>query len=250
MKGLYLLVDLAVLAGPLALSFDKKVHFYRYWRSFWPANLFVALLFVLWDIYFTQQGIWGFNPDYLIGVTLGGLPLEECLFFIVVPYASVFTYATLKAYLIPLNPLRWGHFSLSFAAFVTCVGLGLAHSGAWYITTSAWLTAAGLLYVMAARQLWMSWFWLTYLVLIVPFVVSNGVLTGIRFWEYPLLHQDASIIVDQIVWYNPDHNTGWRIFSMPADDLVYGFLLLGLNVGIFEALERRRHGSHYRSHGG
>jgi len=248
MKGLYLLVDLAVFAGPFALSFDRKVHFVGSWRSFWPANLLVLAGFIAWDISFTREGIWGFNPDHLIGLNLAGLPIEEWLFFIVVPYASVFTYATLKAYLRHRNPFRWSHYSLSFTAFVLCIWLAIHFQGARYIETSAWLTAAGLLGVMATRQLWMAWFWLAFLVLVVPFVLSNGVLTGITFWEYPLLHRDAASIADHIVWYNPDHNTGWRIFSMPADDLVYGFLLLGLNVGLFEALERRRLGRVYDSY--
>jgi lycopene cyclase domain-containing protein len=60
------------------------------------------------------------------------------------------------------------------------------------------------------------------------------------FWEYPFLHNDASIIRDQIVWYHPGHNTGWRIFSMPADDLVYGFLLIGMHVAGIEALKERK----------
>jgi lycopene cyclase domain-containing protein len=60
------------------------------------------------------------------------------------------------------------------------------------------------------------------------------------FWNYPLLHSDASIVRDQIVWYHAGHNTGWRIFSMPVDDIIYGFLLIGMHVAGIEALKERK----------
>ena len=85
----------------------------------------------------------------------------------------------------------------------------------------------------------MGHFWFAYTVLLVPFILSNGVLTGIEFWKYPMLHNHPEAIADHIVWYNNDHNSGWRIFSMPADDLLYGLLLIGMNVSLYEAFASR-----------
>ena len=82
---LYLIVNLFVLLPTLALSFDKKVHFVGLWRSFWPANLAVLAAFIAWDVAFTKMGVWGFNPDYLIGVDILGLPVEEWMFFVTIP---------------------------------------------------------------------------------------------------------------------------------------------------------------------
>jgi lycopene cyclase domain-containing protein len=36
-----------------------------------------GLFFLFWDVLFTMKGVWSFNPQYIIGVTLWGLPLEE-----------------------------------------------------------------------------------------------------------------------------------------------------------------------------
>ena len=96
--SLYGWVILATIAGPLALSFDKKVHFYTYWKALFPALLLIGTAFLIWDEYFTINKIWGFNNDYLHGIYLGHLPLEEVLFFLVVPYACVFIYEVLIAY--------------------------------------------------------------------------------------------------------------------------------------------------------
>ncbi len=55
-KGLYLAVDLAVLALPLLLSFDKNVQFYKHWKHFLQTNLGVGGLFIVWDVIFTGSG--------------------------------------------------------------------------------------------------------------------------------------------------------------------------------------------------
>ncbi len=71
-KGLYLAVDLAVLALPLLLSFDKNVQFYKHWKHFFLTNLGVGGFFILWDALFSEMGVWAFNPDYLLGLSCWG----------------------------------------------------------------------------------------------------------------------------------------------------------------------------------
>ena len=122
MSGLYLAVDLGVLAAPLLLSFDKRVNFFSQWKDFWPVNLVVLTFFIAWDVLFTKWGIWGFNPDYLLGPEWLGLPLEEWLFFICIPYASVFTYAVIKSY-VRQNPLRHSAITVTMTAIAITGGL-------------------------------------------------------------------------------------------------------------------------------
>jgi lycopene cyclase domain-containing protein len=239
MKGLYLLINAAVLLPPLALSFDRRVNFASGWRAFVPAILCVAAAFVAWDTWFTARGIWGFNPDYLMGWNVAGLPVEEILFFLCIPYASVFTYAVLRSY-VPRDPLRWGHVSLSLLGAAVCVAVAAAHPGHWYTVSASGLTALFLLWAVAAQTRFMGRLWFAYFILLVPFILTNGVLTGVQFWDYPLLHREPEQVVDHIVWYANPHTTGWRIFSMPVDDLIYGFLLIGLNVTLYERFLRRK----------
>ena len=59
-------------------------------------------LFIPWDIYFTAKGVWDFNPNFIIDVKFLYLPIEEWLFFIIVPYACVFIYEVLN-YFFPVN---------------------------------------------------------------------------------------------------------------------------------------------------
>src|SRR4029078_2752814 len=92
MKALYLLVDLFTLIIPLLFSFHPKIEFYKSWRYFFPANIIVAAMFITWDIFFTSEGIWSFNPDYITGIYFFNQPMEEILFFICIPFSCVFTY--------------------------------------------------------------------------------------------------------------------------------------------------------------
>lgn len=241
---LYLAVDLAVLAVPLAFSFDRKVRFVRFWPALFPAIAVMMALFIPWDIAFTEQGIWGFNADYLSGIWIAGIPLEEWLFFICIPYACVFTYESLKHY-VPRSGGQSMAMWATVALALACVVIGATFHDRWYIGRTAVLTAALAAGLAIGSWRWPSvkhWnhrLWFAYVPLLVPFIASNGVLTGIRFWAYPPINRDVSAIRDQIVWYNNDHNLRVRIFSMPMDDLLYGFLMIAMTVVAYELIAQR-----------
>ena len=103
--SLYFWVITLSFIGPFLLSFDKKIAFYKNWRFLLPSILLVALFFICWDEWFTKIGIWGFTPKYLQGIYAGHLPLEEILFFIVIPYNCLFVHEVLKGYF-PLISLK------------------------------------------------------------------------------------------------------------------------------------------------
>jgi lycopene cyclase domain-containing protein len=225
--SLYLLVILGSIAGPFFLIFDKKVHFYTYWKYMFPAILSVAFIFLVWDEYFTQNNIWGFNPAYLQGIYIGNLPLEECLFFLVVPYACIFIYEVLKAYFPHFKPVKFAHF---FAFGFTLAGFvfGLSYMDNWY-TASACLSASiltvGIYFIK--RVAWYSQFVNAFLVSTVPFLLVNGVLTG-------------GFTPDPIVWYSEEHIIGIRIFTIPLEDVFYNYCMLFPMIAIFEWLKNRK----------
>lgn len=241
---LYLAVDLAVLAVPLAFSFDRKVRFVRFWPALFPAIAVMMAVFIPWDIAFTERGIWGFNPDYLSGLWIAGIPLEEWLFFLCIPYACIFTYESLKHY-VPHPPMRPFAIPATALLAVASASLALSMPERNYIATTGILTSLlciGLALAAARKPAVREWnhrLWFAYLPLLVPFILSNGVLTGLRFWEYPPINREVQEIADQIVWYNNDHNLAVRIFSMPVDDLFYGFLMIALTVVAYEVIAGR-----------
>ncbi|MCP2322626.1 lycopene cyclase domain-containing protein [Hamadaea flava] len=55
----------------------------------------VVLVFAVWDLLAARRGHWWWSPDQVVGVHLAGLPIEELLFFLVVPICAVLTYEVL-----------------------------------------------------------------------------------------------------------------------------------------------------------
>jgi lycopene cyclase domain-containing protein len=86
----YIAVLAFCVVGTLPLELFLGVRVYRQWRRLALTLLPVVAVFVTWDIYAVHAGQWSFDATQLLGVTLpGDLPLEEVLFFVIVPTASL-----------------------------------------------------------------------------------------------------------------------------------------------------------------
>jgi len=225
MKGTYLLIDLSVLAVPLAFSFHPRIRFDRLFRWFWPANLLVALLFIAWDALFTANGVWGFNERYLLGPSLLGLPLEEVLFFVCIPYACVFTFHCLS--LVRGTALRPGVRRKVTVVLALLLSLAAAawHDRAYTVITFSLLALTLLVLEFAAKASWLGLFYPAYGLLIVPFMIVNGLLTGFGL-EAP------------VVWYDPGEQIGFRLLTIPVEDVFYGMLLVCSNLAAMQCLRR------------
>src|SRR3712207_4996527 len=98
------LTYLAVLGGCLAAALwlepVLRVNMLRRWRRLLLTLLPVAVVFALWDVAAIAAGHWTFDPQQTTGVLLpGGLPLDELLFFVVVPVCAVLGFEAVRAVL-------------------------------------------------------------------------------------------------------------------------------------------------------
>ena len=60
----------------------------------------VAVVFVIWDAVAIAGQVWSYNPRYISGVEVGfSIPLEELLFFVVIPICGLLTYSAVTAIL-------------------------------------------------------------------------------------------------------------------------------------------------------
>jgi lycopene cyclase domain-containing protein len=96
--SLYLALDLLIVAFPLALSFDRKVGYFRKWPHVGLASVFVGVPFIAWDSLMTMHGAWGFTESYAGSLRIFSLPLGELGFFLAVPFSCLFIYETVGAY--------------------------------------------------------------------------------------------------------------------------------------------------------
>jgi len=91
-KYLYLLLNLISISYPIYKSFDKRVNYHKQWKNVIIAIIPMAIYMIIWDVIFTKNEVWGFNPDYNLGVSFLSLPIEEWMFFIFIPFSSIFIY--------------------------------------------------------------------------------------------------------------------------------------------------------------
>jgi lycopene beta-cyclase len=101
MRAEYLLVLALVLLFPLVLSFTMGLGLFRHLRALAGSILMSTAVYGLWDIIVTSRGHWRFNPEYILGPSLFGLPVEEWLFFVVIGFVSIFTYEAVEKRLPP-----------------------------------------------------------------------------------------------------------------------------------------------------
>ena len=220
----YLLINILSISVPFLFSFHPRLKFYKKWYAVFSAILIPGIVFILWDILFTRWGVWGFNSSHLSGISWLGLPIEEWLFFICIPYACLFTYFSLsvlikkdfiETYAKPLSLLL-----ITVLIFIALINIDRIYTSVTFLAAALFLS----LHLLIFKSGYLGRFYLAYLVIyLFPFLLVNGILTG-------------SFLAEPVVWYNNAENLSLRIFTIPIEDFVYGLLLFLMNVTIYEKL--------------
>ena len=224
MKSLYIIVDFVTILFPFLLSFDKKVAYFKSWKYVFPACILVGIPFLVWDFYFTKNGVWGFNDDYLLGTNILNLPIEEVLFFLLVPFSCLFIYACVKAYLVNAH---FRIFNISFYSLIAVYILFIlfyGYQGAYSVAVVISSVITLLLILILGKTF--VHLPIACVISLIPFLIVNGILTG-------------SFTAEPVVWYNDLERTPFRIFTIPSEDILYSFTLIGLNILVFEKLKEK-----------
>jgi lycopene cyclase domain-containing protein len=222
--SLYLAILLFSAAFPFLLSFDRKVRFYSLWRSLFPSVLIAGAIYIFADIVFVRKGIWGFDPRYHSGIVLNGLPLEEWLFFILIPYSCVFIHYVFIAYFpnVAAGARTTRAFSLLLISLLMLLIVFNIHKAYTVFNFSLMIIVLVLALLFSIDML--RRYMITFLIMLVPFFMTNLVLTG-------------SFIPGEVVWYNNEENLSVRIFTVPVEDIGYAFALVLLNLFFIDRFE-------------
>ena len=223
MKFTYLLINFLTIFFPVILSFDKRVQFFKSWKFIFPGLFITGLLFLLWDYIFTIYGVWSFNPDYVIGVYMLNLPLEEILFFVTVPFACVFIYECLNYYVKKDLLKRFSTYINSTLFGFSVLMLLLYYDRVYTLITFGLLAVVLLFAEFIIKSSRLSRFYLAYLVSLIPFYIVNGILTSIP-----------------IVMYNDAENMAFRVGTIPLEDHFYSMSMLLINILLFEYFRNKR----------
>lgn len=229
MNKLYLILDLGTISIPLLYSiFEKKFHFWQYAKIAFISIIAVAIPFLIWDAYFTEIGVWGFNSEYHLPFKFFGMPIEEVMFFICIPYACLFTHEGFKYYfpdfklsILPTKIISYFFFGLVFILLIL-------NFGKWYTTVNFIWFLLLMIFTLVKTPETLQSYYPSFLVILIPFFIVNGVLTGTG-------------IEGEVVWYNNTENLGFRIGTVPFEDAFYAFNMLFSIQLIFNYLKDRYH---------
>lgn len=221
MKIEYLILNLIIFLGPFLLSFEKGVHYFSRWKYAFKAIIIVSIPFIIWDISVNYRH-WWFNSNYILNFRLLGLPLEECLFFVTVPFSVLFIWEIFsKKTGNPVNLKRKAIQKIVIAFAIPGISLlyfGIEYTGLAMIA----LSITGIMDFTLKTQILLRKNTYIYLGIVTLLnLIFNGYLTG-----------------RPIVLYNEAYHLNWRIITIPIEDFIYGYSLILSNTILFEKFKR------------
>ena len=205
------------------------MYFIKWWKQVFLSITIVAAIFIIWDVIFTDLGVWGFNEQYLVGLDLINLPIEEWLFFICIPYACIFTHYAFQYFLPKVSLSQKVTNVISIIFILVLLSVIISNTDKTYTFYNYSLVLLILIYSLITQNEQLRIFYITFLIILVPFFIVNGILTG-------------TYIENPVVWYNNEENLGIRLGTIPIEDIGYAFSMLFLNIILIEKFKNKRGG--------
>ncbi|HVE74051.1 MAG TPA: lycopene cyclase domain-containing protein [Mycobacteriales bacterium] len=97
MRASYALVLVGCLLATAPLEVYLRTRVYARWRLLLLTLLPVSAVFLTWDLLAVRAGHWRYDRAQTLGPQVGGLPVEEVLFFVVVPVCAVLAFEAVRA---------------------------------------------------------------------------------------------------------------------------------------------------------
>jgi lycopene cyclase domain-containing protein len=213
----YYIFNIAVFLPVLMLSVFGKVKIHNKKANFARAYAFVSIPFVLWDIWAAMEGHWYFSNTYITQFRVAGLPVEEILFFLTVPFAMTYVWYVMGYYVsqTPKMYVRYIKRALMVAGLL-CIFLSAYN---WSLAYTRWaFLAAGITCFMLvrARSLHTKQFVIFQGVLLLLFIFFNSYLTALP-----------------VILYGQQSYLNFRVGTIPLEDFFFNFALINLFLVAF-----------------
>jgi lycopene cyclase domain-containing protein len=223
--SLYLFLNIASFLVPFLYSFESRMKYIKRWKSVFPAILITATFFIVWDIIFTKIGVWSFNPRYHSGIEFFDLPIEEWLFFICIPYASLFIHFAFHYFYPKVSLSDKTVKNIYWVLILILLPTIVLHYDRWYTVINYSVLVLVLTYTVFKVPHILNTFFITFLIVLIPFSIVNGILTG-------------SFIDEPVVSYNDNENLGIRLGTIPIEDIGYAFSMLLMSLVFIKKIEK------------
>jgi lycopene cyclase domain-containing protein len=207
----YLWLNAIILTFPLIFSFERKwIKFYKKLKPVLVSLVIVGIFFIAWDVFATSKGHWSFNPDYVNNIKILGLPLEEILFFVTVPYSCLFVYESVLHF-IGDKKLFFQRKWLFKIIGILIILSAFAFYTKEYTFLAIFSVGVSVLFVsLVNAELFSSRAYWIYIILTLGlFLIFNYILTSLPVVQY------SSIAI-----------SGFRVTTIPIEDFLFNFSML------------------------
>lgn len=212
MRWEYLIFDLVVASSYLFARMYRQT----IWPKLVPGVLAIGLVssvFLIWD-HFVTGWWWSFNSVYISGLFLGKLPIEEVLFFVVVPAAVLLLWENIRVLWPDKNDNKYQ---------IIYLLLGM---GALYLCLTNWYgLIVGVLTIFVFGFLGDSRLKKTWTILVLTVLGLTSIFNLYLTWR-------------PVVVYNQDEISGIKLVTIPLEDFYYGLVLILFTVLLYEKFRK------------
>lgn len=216
----YLLI-LFLLAGVTMFLFVKKsIVFITELKYMMPAIVFSGAVFVMLNIRFLNSGIISFNSNYLTGKYILNLPIEEWLFLLIISLFSFSVYILVSVKFADFDkPNLFFGLSILLLLFFAYVGWTSRPKIIPFFIFFLLVIYFGYTLFRNRFKIHLAKFYISYLIVVSPFFLIKAVLNTLP-----------------VILYNNDYTLGIWLMNMPVEEFGNLFLLMLINITIFEYL--------------
>ena len=220
----YLLLLLIFMILPGFITLQKKVRITLNIRFLIPAILFTGVIFIIWDIRFTELGIWNFNPDFLTGYEILKLPIEEWLAFIVIPLSAAIIFEYVKIIFHKFEKANL-FLSISLILVIVCGIIAFVHRQKLYTFFTFFLLVIYFGYIIFRNKFKKHYtkFYISYFISLVPYFLFSEILNALPVKSYDF-----------------NHVLNISVLAVPVENMGYYFLMFLMVITIYENLKERK----------
>lgn len=215
MNFTYLLLALRIILVPILILCVKKTNFSHTIKFAIPAVLITAAIFSIPTTLLVLSGAWSFNEEYITGIYLWKMPIEEIIFYIAILLAGIGIYAALNESF-PNNALDKFSLSVSNVILGVCVAMLFFTYTKWYSATTFGILFVLLIFIEYIGKIrFMYRFYRAFLVFLVLFYICQLMVAQLP-----------------IITYSDTFNL--KIGNIPFESQFYFMGMLLMSIYLFE----------------
>ncbi|MBS1646054.1 MAG: lycopene cyclase domain-containing protein [Bacteroidetes bacterium] len=219
-KFTFLWVDMLYVAFLLVLFFAPKISFFKQIKFTFAPSILTTSFFITWNLLFTQYHVWDFNTQYILGIQLFKVPLEEILLLFCMPYISLWAYFIIKKHL-RFERVQNAIFYFSWVLIAGLFILGFIYYNKLYTLVVCFSLGLCLMVVTFRKQEILLHYFLSCAILLLLFFIPNAFLSG-------------SFLNKTLLIYNKMQHLDVHILSLPVETFLYQMLLALCCIAIYE----------------